>query len=382
MRRFKSNTKKGFKDVFHNFILSLIIALTFVDALTVVLRFDLGIESYKEDFALSSSYDEKITYFAGEGDKVVENDFLKEQIDTKKTAISCINDEDSSWVLIVGAPEYLDKINFKYDALDNSSKKEASSTKLILNEDLNAKAASTETMARLREEALETEDTVAQFILNTNPQVLGYFSKQQFLYNSIETINLLDKNIALVSYADFLENFSSLYPYFYSGLQFYDVSSDDLVSLANSLNKDFIAAKAHPVSSEELVDQGKSNRVDAVKAISYSILFTIFFFIAFIAICMNIVNNNMHAYAVNMLVGAREKDIKARIGTYIFFVLLIPTIIFTVAYVVISNAEVAGTYSYRPFLPILLMILSIVLIINIAEPQLDNEEIIDNLYTE
>lgn len=382
MRRFKSNTKKGFKDVFHNFILSLIIALTFVDALTVVLRFDLGIESYKEDFALSSSYDEKITYFAGEGDKVVENDFLKEQIDTKKTAISCINDEDSSWVLIVGAPEYLDKINFKYDALDNNSKKEASSTKLILNEDLNAKGSSTETMSRLREEALETEDTVAQFILNTNPQVLGYFSKQQFLYNSIETINLLDKNIALVSYADFLENFSSLYPYFYSGLQFYDVSSDDLVSLANSLNKDFIAAKAHPVSSEELVDQGKSNRVDAVKAISYSILFTVFFFIAFIAICMNIVNNNMHAYAVNMLVGAREKDIKARIGTYIFFVLLIPTIIFTVAYVVISNAEVAGTYSYRPFLPILLMILSIVLIINIAEPQLDNEEIIDNLYTE
>lgn len=382
MRRFKSNTKKGFKDVFHNFILSPIIALTFVDALTVVLRFDLGIESYKEDFALSSSYDEKITYFAGEGDKVVENDFLKEQIDTKKTAISCINDEDSSWVLIVGAPEYLDKINFKYDALDNNSKKEASSTKLILNEDLNAKGSSTETMSRLREEALETEDTVAQFILNTNPQVLGYFSKQQFLYNSIETINLLDKNIALVSYADFLENFSSLYPYFYSGLQFYDVSSDDLVSLANSLNKDFIAAKAHPVSSEELVDQGKSNRVDAVKAISYSILFTVFFFIAFIAICMNIVNNNMHAYAVNMLVGAREKDIKARIGTYIFFVLLIPTIIFTVAYVVISNAEVAGTYSYRPFLPILLMILSIVLIINIAEPQLDNEEIIDNLYTE
>lgn len=382
MRRFKSNTKKGFKDVFHNFILSLIIALTFVDALTVVLRFDLGIESYKEDFALSSSYDEKITYFAGEGDKVVENDFLKEQIDTKKTAISCINDEDSSWVLIVGAPEYLDKINFKYDALDNNSKKEASSTKLILNEDLNAKGSSTETMSRLREEALETEDTVAQFILNTNPQVLGYFSKQQFLYNSIETINLLDKNIALVSYADFLENFSSLYPYFYSGLQFYDVSSDDLVSLANSLNKDFIAAKAHPVSSEELVDQGKSNRVDAVKVISYSILFTVFFFIAFIAICMNIVNNNMHAYAVNMLVGAREKDIKARIGTYIFFVLLIPTIIFTVAYVVISNAEVAGTYSYRPFLPILLMILSIVLIINIAEPQLDNEEIIDNLYTE
>lgn len=249
MRRFKSNTKKGFKDVFHNFILSLIIALTFVDALTVVLRFDLGIESYKEDFALSSSYDEKITYFAGEGDKVVENDFLKEQIDTKKTAISCINDEDSSWVLIVGAPEYLDKINFKYDALDNNSKKEASSTKLILNEDLNAKGSSTETMSRLREEALETEDTVAQFILNTNPQVLGYFSKQQFLYNSIETINLLDKNIALVSYADFLENFSSLYPYFYSGLQFYDVSSDDLVSLANSLNKDFIAAKAHPTKT-------------------------------------------------------------------------------------------------------------------------------------
>lgn len=388
MRRFLSNCKHALIDIKNNFLLSLFIALAFALTLFLMLRFDLAIDNYKKTFVSSQKNNLGFTYFTGgDVEKLEENPSLKKFIDEDKQGISIIESYESPWVIIVGDPEYLQTIDFEYTLSDKFDKPESKEkygmdVRIMLNDEDFSKYANEQGLEEIKSEALQSEDELGTIVFNNNTRLIGHFPEQQYL-NSKEWLLMQDKNLAFVSYEDFTQYGGSLSSYFYSGLQLHGLSRSQIADLSNTLSKDYGVLDLHPIDASDVSNELNERARDYLKMLIFFVTYLIFFYIAFISICMNIIKNNFKSYGVNMLVGARREDILSRIGIYLLFILIIPCLFISGSYFIIANAgPVGGLTNYRPLMPLSVTIISIILILLIAEPDLKNEKIIDNLYSE
>lgn len=388
MRRFLSNCKHALIDIKNNFLLSLFIALAFAMTLTLMLRVDIQIDDFKKTFVSSRNNNTGFTYFTdGDAIKLEENPSLKKFIDEDKQGISIIESYESPWVIIVGDPEYLQTINFEYTLGDKFDKPEGKEKygmdfRIMLNDEDFSKYANEQGLEEIKSEALQSEDELGTIVFNNNTRLIGHFPEQQYL-NSKEWLLMQNKNLAFVSYEDFTQYGGSLLNYFYSGLQLHGLSHSQIADLSNTLSKDYGVLDIHPIDASDVNRELNEKARDNLKMLIFFVIYLIFFYISFISISMNIIKSNFKSYGVNMLVGARREDILSRIGIYLLFILIIPCLYGSGIYFIIANAgPVGGLTNYRPLMPLSVTIISIILILLIAEPDLKNEKIIDNLYSE